>query len=136
MSELARRLIDAAQADCASRLAAIEAHAALIEEAETLAATLRSHGIADATAHGLTCAGFWNRPGRLETWVTVSGCDVLALQWALRDACLRVVGVRIGDAAGELQVDGIDCGLAVPTDVARHFAAILPALMKENFAHA
>ena len=117
MSDLARRLIAEAQADCASRLGAIEAHAGRIEEAEALAATLRSHGIAEAQAQGMTFAAWLDRPARTDTWVTLATTGGEELDIALRDAGLRIAAIS-GELAGyswKVLLEGLETPLHVST---------------------
>lgn len=118
MSELMQQMIDCEIENHAKALAAIEARAGLIEEAETLAATLRSSGVTSAHA-----TGFVNPPvfsgGAAHVHLTV---DVLsdsgeAIAQALRDADLRIriVERHTGGGYCSLHLEGLDTRLDIPT---------------------
>jgi hypothetical protein len=113
MSELASSLIAEAEADLASRLQIIEAHVGLIEEAETLAATLRHQG-ADAYAHGYTSPAYFNRPAKCSIWVTVDVGDADALLTALGAAELRIADIQTEEYQSKLILEGLAVPLSVP----------------------
>lgn len=136
MSELANRLINEAQADLASRLQAIEAHAGLVEEAEALAATLRHHGVTSARAGGVTFAAWLNRPAKCAAYVTIDQIPATELLSVLASAELRIADITPDEISGRLRLDGLDVPLNVPTataqaliqELARTMAPIAEAL--------
>lgn len=109
---LAQKLIDDLNAECAERLAAIEAAAGRIEEAETLASTLRHHGI-DALTHGFTS----HRIG-LTVWVQAFPNSPAALRQALADADLRIEVIGRGEHHREIRLQGLDTELTVTAEIA------------------
>jgi hypothetical protein len=128
MSELARRLIAEAEADLASRLQAIEAHTALIEEAETLAATLRHHGIA-TRCNGSTFAGWVGQPAKCRAWAHIDGSVTPdALLTAFGAAELRVAAIEPGDYLGTLRIEGIAAPVHIENATAH---ALLQRLMQD-----
>lgn len=138
MSELARKLIADAQADLASRLQAIEANAGLIEEAETLAATLRHHGIVGARAGGVTFAAWLNRPAKCAAFVTIDQIPATELLSVLASAELRIADITPEEISGKLRLDGLDVPLYVPTATAQaliHELARTMAPIAEALAH-
>lgn len=90
---LEQTLIATAERECGARLAAIEQAAGLIAEAETLAATLRHHGIADAKAVGFSSAWITPPSASVRCWVNTISADAQSLLQALRDADLRIGGL-------------------------------------------
>lgn len=124
MSELARRLIAEAQADCTSRLEAIEAQAGLIEETESLAATLRSKGL-NVSAYGYTSPAWINDPYKVSAWVSAASVDTDALLIALRDAELVIRDIAVESGMSWLHLQGLDARLLI-SDAARQ--AVLAAL--------
>lgn len=121
MSELMQRIIDEANANHAAVLESIEASGGLIEEAETLAATLRSHGIHDARATGFTTCK------KVHAYVQAIHATGLALRQALADAGLRVMMFERSDQFCELHLHGLDCRINVD-------AAAVPALYEQEAA--
>lgn len=124
MSELARRLIAEALADRRSRMEAIEAYAGLIEEAETLAATLRSKGL-EVAAHGYTRAAWFRDPATLTAWVSAHRVEADALLIALRDAELVISDITVESGTAWLCLNGLDTRLQI-SDTARR--GVLAAL--------
>lgn len=112
MSDLAIRLIAEAQADCTSRLEIIESHAGQIEEAEALAATLRSKGL-DVVAAGHTIAAWINDPGKVITWVSAHSVDAEALLVALREAELVISDISDAHGTACLQLQGLETRLHI-----------------------
>lgn len=84
---LAQQMIDAVNTKATQQLAAIEEHMGQIEEAETLAATLRSFGLPDARAGGFPRYG--SMPG-VVTYVLALHSTTEAITQALTDADLRL----------------------------------------------
>ncbi len=124
MSELARRLIADEHTRHAGALTAIEQAGGLIAEAETIAATLRSHGIKDARANGFVGAGM---PSKVYLYV-MAGLDVSpeALLQALRDADLPIGWLDIGsESFSDIHLHGLDVAICVERDVALAIAATL-----------
>ena len=113
MSSLAQKMIDDVNAETTAKLAAIEAGAGKIEEAETLAATLRSFGIATAKAKGFT-----GSMGVL-CWVRVfPDTTSAALRQALADADLRISRiVPDGENYCDIFLDGLDIAINTWTDI-------------------
>jgi hypothetical protein len=112
VSELATCLIAEVQADCSSRLEAIKAYAGQIEEAESLAATLRSKGL-DVVAAGHSFAAWINSPGYVITWVSAHTVDAEALLVALREADLVIGDISAEHGIGYLQLQGLKTRLHV-----------------------
>lgn len=112
MSSLAQKMIDDVNAETTAKLAAIEAGAGKIEEAETLAATLRSFGISAAKARGFAgSTGAW-------CWVTAYGTQPDALRQALADADLRIARIEHdGKTASDIFLDGLDTPINTLADV-------------------
>lgn len=124
MSELATRLIAEAQADCASRLEAIEAHAGRIEEAEALAATLRSKGL-DVTAYGYSSPAWFKGPAKLITWVSSQSADAEALLIALRDAELVISDITNDNGTAYLHLQGLENRLHISDSTRKGVLAAL-----------
>lgn len=119
---LAQRMISDVHAEGTAKLAAIEAGTGKIEEAETLAATLRNFGIPGAKASGFTgSAG-------VICWVFVPfEVTVDALFQALTDADLSIKCVEVnGHDYCDIHLDGLDTLITgnsdTATEVARRFA--------------
>lgn len=128
---LEQTLIAEAERECGARLAAIEQAAGLIAEAETLAATLRHHGIADAKAIGFSNAGT-NVTAFVRCWVSIAAADAQSFAHALADADLHVA-MAVGNAAAndqvELRIEGLTATVLVPHPVGDH---LLCDLLKER----
>lgn len=113
MSSLAQKMIDDVNAETTAKLAAIEAGAGKIEEAETLAATLRSFGIATAKAHG-----FAGSTGAMCRVLVFPDTSVAALRQALSDADLRISRiVPDGENYCDIFLDGLDIAINTWTDI-------------------
>lgn len=112
MSPLALKMISDVHAETTAKLAAIEAANSKIEEAETLAATLRSFGIITAKARGFAgSTGAW-------CWVTAYGTQPDALRQALADADLRIARIEHdGKTASDIFLDGLDTPINTLADV-------------------
>lgn len=125
MSSLAQKMISDVHAETTAKLAAIEAGAGKIEEAETLAATLRSFGISNAKARGFAgSTGAW-------CWVTAYDTQPDALRQALADADLRIARIeRDGKPTSDIFLDGLD----TPINTWAEIAAALQS--SEEPAHA
>lgn len=128
MSELARTLIADAQADCDTRLAAIEAATGLIEEAETLAATLRHHGI-DCKAYGYSSPRWFNDPEKCVTWVKAHFADGPQILAALGAADLRIGSFTPSEHSGIINLCGIATPLHVPKTTVDELIATLARTM-------
>lgn len=127
MTSLAQKMIDDVNAETTAKLAAIEAGAGKIEEAETLAATLRSFGITTAKANGFT-----GSMGVL-CWVLVfPDTTSAALRQALADADLRIKRIEPdGELYCNIFLDGLDVAINTWADIA---AGVLQS--DEELAHA
>lgn len=114
MSSLAQKMIDDVNAETTAKLAAIEAGAGKIEEAETLAATLRSFGIATAKAHG-----FAGSTGAMCRVLVFPDTSVAALRQALSDADLRIARIAPdGGYNADIFLDGLDTAISTSADIA------------------
>lgn len=127
MSELARKLIQDVNDEQAAALAAIEAGIGQIEEAEALAATLRSFGVPEARASGYVSSGKYTaKGGYVSGWVQALFTSADVLIQALRDADLQVshINIKGSDAVGHIHLRGLECTLcadaAACTAVAMH----------------
>lgn len=134
MSELARQLIAEAQADLASRLEAIEAATGLIEEAETLAATLRHHGI-EARSYGNSFAAYWQTLPRCVAGVSIGDPDANTLRIALQAADLKIHRVDIGQHLGTLHLEGLNAEISLGKELACELQTLLLRTHQEP-AHA
>lgn len=114
MSSLAQKMIADVNAETTARLAAIEAAAGRIEEAETLAATLRSYGITTAKAKGFTGST------GVMCWVLVfPDTQADALRQALADADLRIKRIEPdGNYNADIFLDGLDIAISTSTEIA------------------
>lgn len=126
MSPLALKMISDVHAETNAKLAAIEAGAGRIEEAETLAATLRSFGITTAKAQG-----FAGSTGAM-CWVLVfPDTQSSALRQALTDADLRISRIELdGSYNADIHLDGLEATISTSAEIA---AALQPT---EEPAHA
>lgn len=117
MSELATQLIQAANDEHTAALAAIEAGIGQIEEAEALAATLRSFGVTTARAVGFVGSGKYLATANVKTWAQALNTSGDALIQALRDADLQVSHINLkdgdshGDSHGYIHLEGLECRL-------------------------
>ena len=126
---LEQTLIAEAERECGARLAAIEEAAGLIAEAETLAATLRHHGIADAKAIGFSNAGT-NVTAFVRCWVSIAAADAQSFAHALADADLHVASLMLAaNDQVELRIEGLTATVLVPHPVGDH---LLCDLLKER----
>jgi len=125
MSPFALKMISDVNAETTAKLAAIEAGAGKIEEAETLAATLRSFGISTAKARGFAGST------RVWCWVTAYDTQPDALRQALSDADLRIARIEHdGKTASDIFLDGLDTPINTWADIG---AALQPS---QDPAHA
>lgn len=112
MSPLTQSLIQTINTEHAAQLAAVEESLTRIEEAETLAATLRHHGVTEARAFGFAVGGdgIFSQ-ARIHLNVSAAGCPPDILTQALRAAELRVSHIqhRHSDGHDYLHLVGIDC---------------------------
>lgn len=124
MSSLAQKMISDVQAETTAKLAAIEASVGKIEEAETLAATLRSFGIAGARA-----LGFSGSTGVL-CWVTLPH-DITgtALCQALADADLKINRIEPDGPNCDIFFDGLDVAISARGDIANGLITTWPGII-------
>lgn len=118
MSELMQQMIDREIENHAKALAAIEARAGLIQEAETLAATLRSGGVASACAMGYVTPPFLSGgDASVHVYVDALADPGEAIAQALRDADLRIRIVEQHPGGGycSLNLEGLDTRLDIPS---------------------
>lgn len=115
--ELAQQLIATEAARHTATLTAIEQATGLIAETEAIAATLRSHGIAYASANGYIIG---NDKPTLRAYVSASfNTNADALLQALRDADLPIGYLDIGAGVfSEIHLHGLDVPISVERSVA------------------
>jgi hypothetical protein len=126
VSELATQLIQAAHDEHAAALAAIEAGIGQIEEAEALAATLRSFGVTTVRAVGFVGSGkYLATDANVKTWAQALNTSGDALIQALRDADLQVshINLKDGDSHGYIHLEGLECRLCA--DAAACIAVVM-----------
>lgn len=119
---LAQQMIDAVNTQATQQLAAIEAHMGQIEEAETLAATLRSFGLPDACAEGFSRSGHISG---VVTFVLVLHSTTEAISQALIDADLRLDHFKAtpdGDYT-DIHLVGLDTYLLTAAEVGQELFA-------------
>jgi hypothetical protein len=132
---LAQQMIDAVNAKATQQLAAIEDHLGQIEEAETLAATLRSYGLSAARAHGFPRSG--SIPGVI-TYVAVLHDTTEAITQALADADLRLAHF-MATPDGEytdIHLAGLDTYLVTDAEVGQELFAQRERINAREPAHA
>lgn len=126
MSELATQLIQAANDEHTAALAAIEAGIGKIEEAEALAATLRSFGVTTVRAVGFVGSGkYLATDANVKAWAQAFNTSGDALIQALRDADLQVshINLKDGDSHGYIHLEGLECRLCA--DAAACIAVVM-----------
>jgi len=116
MSELMQQMITDVHNEHATRLAHIEAAAGLIEEAETLAATLRSHGVTGARAAGYVTTG------KALAYVHAVDATGDELRQALADAGLRIALIKRHNTFCDISLRGLDCWVAIDADAVDNLA--------------
>lgn len=106
MSALMQSIIVQLNTEHAASLARIEASAGRFDEAETLAATLRSHGIKAA------CTGFAN-PRTVNAYVQALHNDGAALRQALADADLQIAYIERREEFADVHLRGLECTISI-----------------------
>lgn len=132
---LAQQMIDAVNAKATQQLAAIEECMGQIEEAETLAATLRSFGLRNATAAGFPSIG---RVARVITYVHVLNDTTEAITQALTDADLRLdhfMATPDGEYT-DIHLAGLDTYLITAAEVGQELFAQRERINAREPAHA
>ena len=133
---LKQKLTDDLQGEMSMRLHAIHDHAGLLEEADALAATLRSHGV-KAAAAGWTMRGISSigSPASVSAHVVVMSNSAEEIHKALQDADLQIAAITDVDgfASASVVLKNLSVSMAVAAATARQLAELLAA---EEAAHA
>lgn len=132
---LAQQMIDAVNAKAAQQLAGIEEYMGQIEEAEALAATLRSFGLPDARASGFPRYG--NTPG-VVTYVMALRSTAEAITQALADADLRLDHFMATPDGGytDIHLAGLDTYLTIDVEAGQQLYANRIRAITQEPAHA
>ena len=132
---LAQQMIDAVNAKATQQLAAIEEYMGQIEEAEALAATLRSFGLSDARAGGFPRYG--SMPG-VVTYVMALHSTAEAITQALTDADLRLDHFMATPDGGytDIHLAGLDTYLTIGVEVGQQLYANRIRAITQEPAHA
>ena len=132
---LAQQMIDAVNTKATQQLAAIEEHMGQIEEAETLAATLRSFGLPDARAAGFPRYGLTSG---VVTYVLALHSNGEAITQALTDANLQLdyfMATPDGEYT-DIHLAGLDTYLITAAEVGQELFALRERINAREPTHA